>query len=65
MMMGWREKILGRWRHMSVDSGARPASITDDELMEMAKGESEFEKLKNLECVTSLVPEKYWQMVGK
>ena len=56
--------VLARFRHMLVATGIKPASVSDDELMKMVRGESFSEKLESLEKVMSLTPESYWEKIG-
>jgi hypothetical protein len=54
------EKLIQRFRHMMVDSGALPYDITNAQLLEKIKGETHEEKMHSMEQMLSIVPEEYW-----
>lgn len=54
------DKLLRRYRHMMVDSGVEPVTVTDQDLLLKLKGSPD-DKFKNIERILSLVPERYWQ----
>jgi hypothetical protein len=58
------EILLQPFRHTMVDSGAKLATVTDAELLKMAKGETQDEKLANIETVLSLVPPGFFERRG-
>jgi hypothetical protein len=49
---------------MTVDSGVKPASVTDAELYGMLKGNTHEERMKGLEIILSMVAPGYWESVG-
>jgi hypothetical protein len=58
------EILLQRFRHMMVDSGVKPAAVTDAELLQMAKGKTYDEKLAAIEATLSLVPPSFFERRG-
>ena len=58
------EILLQRFRHMMVDSGAKPVAVTDTELLEIAKGKTYDEKLAAIEAMLSLVAPGFFERRG-
>ena len=59
------EILLQRFLHMMVASGAKPETVTDAELLQMAKGKTYDEKLASIEAVLSLVAPGYFAELEK
>jgi hypothetical protein len=59
-----QQMLMLRFRHMVIDSHVKPATVTDAELLEIAKGRTMEEKLRSMRVVLSLVPDYYWRSVG-
>jgi hypothetical protein len=58
------EILLQRFRHMMVESGVKPAAVTDAELLRMAKGKTLEERLAAIEATLSLVPPGFFERRG-
>ena len=58
------EKLMARFRHMSVDSGAFPMDVTNAKLLEAVKGATHEERMHAIEQLLTLVPEDYWRAHG-
>jgi len=58
------EVLMARYRVMMTESGAMPKDITDAELDSWLVGQTHEERMKSLEGLTSLVPERFWRKRG-
>jgi hypothetical protein len=47
-----------------VDSGVKPATTSDAELLKIARGKTYAEKLANIEALLSLVPPGFFESRG-
>lgn len=60
-----REKLLFRFRHMVTQSGVAKKGISDEELLRLARGDTEQEKLHSMEVIISLTSPSYWAKIEK
>jgi hypothetical protein len=58
------EILLDRFRIIMTESGVKPKTITNAELLEIARGNTYEEKLNNIEKALTLVPPGYWEKRG-
>ena len=59
-----KQRLINRYRHMMVDSGMRPSTVSDEELLGMFRSDSLTDTLNDMRKILSLVPETYWKANG-
>ena len=58
------KRLLARFRYMMVQSGALPMDVTEAQLLDKVRGDTEEERIESLENLTGLLPEFYWEEIG-